>query len=249
MAGRSRICAVASAALLFSPALTTAAAADDGDGPDAQALAEEAQRNAEDADSLRLELEDRAAADKRSEPKSMDLTLDRQGNCVGALAFGADGGTSEFVKQGDEVWMKGDRAYWKAQDPDGGTETADLLQDRYVHGTTDEKEFKDFEDVCDLRAFQKDLAVDSFDRTPTKGEATTLDDVAVIPVRGEMDGVATTLYITSDAPHLLVESVQKGDGTDETSTFSDYDEPVPSATPAPDQSVDLSDLDRESENR
>jgi hypothetical protein len=246
MAGRSLIRALAGAALCLSPALLPVAAADDGGDPDARALAREAQRNLRDADSLRLKLTDRAAAGRGKEVASMDLALDRRGNCAGAFRMGADGGRFEIVKRGAEVWMKADRNYWKAQLPGHGAETADLVRDRYVHGTTDESAFEDFGRVCDLKEFQKDLTLESPDESLTKDGRTTVDGVRVITLRGTEDGVPTTLYITSDRPHLLVESVQKGAGTDRTAGISDYGRPVPSDTPAPDDSVDLSDLERES---
>lgn len=37
-------------------------------------------------------------------------------------------------------------------------------------------------------------------------------------------------------------SLKKGDGSDITMTFTDYDEPVPSETPSADDSIDVSKL-------
>ncbi|QTE00431.1 hypothetical protein [Streptomyces cyanogenus] len=247
MAGGSLIRAGVSALLVLSPALGTTATADDGGDGNAGALVREAQRNVLDATSLRLTLTDRAAAGKSAEVASMDLTLDRDGNCVGSFRMGRGGGSFDVVKRGDEVWMKADRAYWRSQLHDQGNKAADVVRDRYVHGTTNEGTFKDFAHACDLKALQKELSLNtsSDDSMRTDGR-TKIHGVDVIRLRGTEDGVPTTLYITTDSPHRLVEAVQKGDGTDDTAGVSDYGKPVPSRTPAPGDSVDLSDLEKES---
>ncbi|NUS28302.1 MAG: hypothetical protein HOV92_29340, partial [Streptomyces sp.] len=56
------------------------------------------------------------------------------------------------------------------------------------------------------------------------------------------------LYVTSDTPHRLVKATQRGGGTDLTLTFTDYDKPVPTATPSADESVDVGKLQQELEN-
>ncbi|WP_053707823.1 hypothetical protein [Streptomyces sp. NRRL B-3648] len=248
MAGRFLIRAGVSALLVLSPALppalATAATADGTGDPGAQALGREAERNLRDAHSLRLTLTDRTASGHRDGLASMDMALDRRGNCVASFRMGANGGSFDIVKRGDEVWMKADWDYWKSQLPGDGNETADLVRDRYVHGSTDESAFKDFADACDLKAFQKDITVDV---TSVDGR-TRLGGVDVYRLRGEEEGVPTTVYITAGRPHRLVRSDQKGDGTDRTAAVSDYGKPVPSHTPAPRDSVDLSDLEHESQH-
>ncbi|KUO21733.1 N-acetyltransferase [Streptomyces dysideae] len=84
-----------------------------------------------------MKLTDRSAATRtsRTQPTSMDLALDRDGNCVGTMEMGSDGGSVEIVKRGEEVWMKPDTAFWKAQVPGGeGDEVAELFKNRYIHG-------------------------------------------------------------------------------------------------------------------
>ncbi|GGS65227.1 hypothetical protein [Streptomyces cinerochromogenes] len=241
MARRSLICAGVSVLLALSPALATAAAADDSGDPQVRELGHEAERNLRDADSLRLTLTDRTASGSRDKLAWMDMFLDRRGNCVASFRMGGNGGTFDLVKRGDEVWMKADWDYWKSQLP-GENETADLVRNRWVHGTTDESAFKDFTGACDLKAFQEDITVDV---TSNEGRS-TVDGTDVYRLSGEEEGIPTTVYITVDSPHLLIRSDQKGDGTDRTAGVSDYNEPVPSGTPGPRDSVDLSDLEQES---
>ncbi|MFJ9813877.1 hypothetical protein ACIRU3_01150 [Streptomyces sp. NPDC101151] len=248
MAGRPATAALIGAAagvtLFLSPAVATAATRDDTGDPGAGALAREAQSHLVHTQSLHMAWTDRAAAAKKGEVKSMDLSLDGDGNCVGTVWMGADGGRVQIVKQGDEVWMKADSAYWKAELPGReGTAAAELFKDRYIHGTTHDSDLKDWADVCDLHALQKDLTDASVEESLTKGDETTVDGIPVIPLSGREDGEPFTVYVTTDSPHLLVEGTQKGDDTDLTVKLSDYGEPVPSATPSASESVDVSKLE------
>jgi hypothetical protein len=249
MAGRTLTCAAASAALLLCPALASTAAADDGNDLTAQQLAQQAEDNLLDAKSVRLQLADHSAgtATSKTQPMSMDLSMDQKGNCVGALKMAAGGGSVEIVKQGDEVWMKPDTAFWKSQVPGAqGGAVADLFKNRYIHGSTQDAMLKGMADTCDLSSFQKDIATDSTgDKALTKGAETTVDDTKVIPLNGTQDGKRAVLYVTSDSPHRLVRATQRGGGTDLALAFSDYDKPVPSKTPSADESVDVGKLQQE----
>lgn len=246
MVRRTLVCTAASAALVLSPALSSVARADD---PSARELSEQAKDNLLDAKSVHLRLTDRGADTRTSgrQPTSMDLTLDRDGDCVGSMAMGADGGRVEIVKQGDEVWMKPDTAFWKAQVPGGqGDAVAELFKNRWIHGSTRDALLKGMADTCDLSAFQKEIDSGSSDGgTLTKGAETTVGGTKVVPLKGTEDGRRAVLYVTSDTPHRLVRATQKGDGTDVTLDFSGYGAPVPSKTPSADDSVDVGKLQDE----
>ena len=246
MARRALVCTAASAALLLSPALAPVAAAD---GPSARELVDEAKENLLDAQSVHLELTDRSTDTKKSgtQPASMDLALDRDGNCAGSLEMGSDGGSVEIVKRGEEVWLKPDAAFWKAQVPGGqGDAVAELFKNRYLHGSTRDAMLRGMADTCDLTSFQKDVDADSSDAGRlTKGAETKVDGTKVVPLKGTSGGKRAVLYVTSDAPHRLVRATQKGGGADMTLTFSDYGEPVPSKTPSADESVDVGKLQEE----
>ena len=249
--------AAASTTLLLASVLAPAPAlalsvADDGDDLSARELATQAKDNLLDADSVHLKLTDRSAGTRTStnQPTSMDLALDRDGNCAGTMRMGGKGGSLEIVKQGAEVWLKPDTAFWKAQVPGPqGDAVAKLFKGRYIHGSTKDAMLKGMADTCDLNAFQKEVASDSSGGgTLTKGAETTVDDTKVIPLKGREDGKRSTLYVTSDSPHRLVQATQKGGGTDLTLAFSDYDKPVPSKTPSADDSVDVDKIQQELRN-
>ena len=97
MAPRVLIATAAGAALLLSPGLVPlapglapVAAADD---PSARELADQAKKNLLDAESVRLKLTDRSAGTRtsRTQPVSMDLALDQDGNCAGTMRMGSGG--------------------------------------------------------------------------------------------------------------------------------------------------------------
>ncbi|MFJ6084051.1 hypothetical protein ACIQI8_21870 [Streptomyces sp. NPDC092369] len=247
MTRKALVCTAASAALLLSVAPAVAVA---DDGPSADELADQAKDNLLKTDSVHLKLTDRGtdAKNSRTQPTSMDLALDRDGNCVGTMRMGSGGGTLDLVKRGEEVWMKPDTAFWKSQVPGSqGEAVAELFKNRYIHGSTTDSLLKGLSGTCDLTAFQKELysGGSTSDTHLTKGTETKIDGTKVTPLKGTRDGERTVLYVTSAAPHRLVEATQKGGGTDMTLTFTDYGEPVPSATPAPDDTVDIGKLQQE----
>lgn len=250
MAGRTLTCAAAGAALLLGPALVPTAAA--AGTPSAQELARQAKDNLLAARSVHLRLTDRSAttATSRTQPTSIDLSLDRDGNCVGALRMGSNGGSVAIVKQGDEVWMKPDSAFWKSQLPGiQGVAAAELFKGRYIHGSTKDALLKGMADTCDLTALQKEAGNGPSDGTPlTKGAETVVDGTKVIPLKATENGRRSVLYVSSGTPHRLVEATQQGRGTDLTLAFTDYDKPVPSRTPSPDESVDIGKLQQELRN-
>ncbi|NUS75006.1 MAG: hypothetical protein HOV70_02240 [Streptomyces sp.] len=248
MAGKALICAAA--VLLLSPVLI-AADGDDGDDLTARQLADQAKDHLLDAKSVHLKLTDRSTDTRTSttRPTSMDLALDQHGNCVGSMTMGSHGGSVDIVKQGAEVWMKPDADFWKAQVPGGeGDAVAELFKNRYIHGSTKDAMLKGMADTCDLTSFQKEVAGDDKASTLKKGTETTVDGTKVIPLKGVEDGKRAVLYVTSDTPHRLVKATQRGGGTDLTLTFTDYDKPVPTATPSADESVDVGKLQQELEN-
>jgi hypothetical protein len=240
------ITAAVSATLLLAPA---AAAQDD---PSARELVDQARDNLLDAESVRLKLTDRdaSASTSRTRPASMDLALDRDGNCAGSMKMARDGGSVEIVKRAEEVWMKPDAAFWKAQVPGGqGDAVAELFKNRWIHGTTSDAMLKGMADACDLKKFQDEVGAGGDGVTDVKrGEKTERDGTEVYPLTGKDDGKNVAMYVTADTPHRITEITQRGAGTDMTVAFEDYGEPVPSKTPPPAESVDVDRLQQQLQN-
>ncbi|MFI7008678.1 LppX_LprAFG lipoprotein [Streptomyces sp. NPDC050145] len=225
------------------------ALADDASDMSAQELADAAKKELTDAKSVHVRLTERTDERELRTPSSFDLRLDEDGNCTGSLTMGtggADGGSLDLVKRGDEVWMKPDATFWKAQVPGGAGElAAQLFDGRYVHGTTDDPMLDGLSDVCDLDSFRGELENGSGDSGPenlTKGDETTVRGTDVVPLTGREHSKDFTLYVASDEPHQLVRATVKGSGESVTMTLTDYGKPVPDKTPSADQSVDISKL-------
>ncbi|MFD0414092.1 hypothetical protein [Streptomyces sp. NPDC127108] len=240
--------------------LVSACSDDDGGSGDkgdstadlsAQEISDKAKQELLDAKSVHLTLTDKGRDVDKDDPATMDLRLDRDGNCTGTLSFGANGGTADLVKQGDKVWMKPDEAFWKSQVPRGqGAAAAELFKDRYIHGTTKDPMLKSLSEVCDLKDLQENVSDDAGSdddaKDLKKGAVTTVDGTRVIPLTGKNDdGKDTTLYVAAEGKPYLVRATEKGDGTDQTTTLTDYDKPVPTKTPSAKDSVDVSKLEEE----
>ncbi|MEV4558065.1 hypothetical protein AB0K51_13890 [Kitasatospora sp. NPDC049285] len=163
---------------------------------------------------------------------TLDLRLDTAGNCNGSLGLGGEGGF-KLVKAGQQLWVKPDRVFWDAH---GGAGIADLVGDRYLKTTVDDPDFGELGSLCDLGALADQLGSDT--ASLTTGAATTLRGLPAVPVSGSSDGEPGTLYVaTAGAPVPL--RLEKSAGAVD---FTDFGTPVPSATPGPNETVDLNEL-------
>lgn len=253
MAGITRGCvtggtAAASALALSLSAFTFAPSANARDGSiedkSAEEIVEAATETLQNARSVRIELDAKDSDGAMgTDLTSMNMTLDRDGNCAGTI--GKDGGSVELIKRGDKVWIKPDAAFWKAEAPGPEGEAAyELIKNRYVMGSADDPMLKDTAELCDLSMLMKENGERAEEaRNLRKAGVTTVDGTRVIEVKGTEDGNAVALYVAAEGKPYLVRATEKGKDGDATATFTKYDEPVPSKTPSPDETVDLSGLE------
>ncbi|RII21079.1 hypothetical protein DSC45_01565 [Streptomyces sp. YIM 130001] len=230
-----------------------ASAADGGTADlDAAEISDRARKALTGADSVHLTLEEKgtdADADDRS-PRAMDLTLDRDGNCAGSAEMGGDAGSFEIVKQGEKVWLKPDAPFWKAQTKGAdGSAAAELFKNRWISGTTEDPVLEGLSDVCDLgelqdRAVTGDSDASGGAKDLAKGDVGTVDGEKAIPLTSTEHGRDKTLYVATEGKPYPLKATEQGDGTDRTITFTGYDEPVPTKTPAPADTVDIAKLRR-----
>ncbi|MEU2249185.1 hypothetical protein [Streptomyces sp. NPDC019224] len=182
---------------------------------------------------------------KGSPPMSLDLTVDRDGNCNGSVDLGRSQGSVLIVKRGDDVWLKPDADFWKNQVPNGGSAFAAILGDRYLKAPADSPRLRALTKTCDLNTFQKLVSDNANDDTGTlnKGSKTTVGENSVIPLtrmRGDM--TLTVDVAATGKPYPLRLSLQGGDGGNAVVNLSGFDEPVPRTTPSPAESYDVSAL-------
>ncbi|GHE95507.1 hypothetical protein GCM10018785_70890 [Streptomyces longispororuber] len=270
MAGMSRargrtasaVCVTAALALLV-PACASDDDGGDGDGKgrrggkagegdrgtaalSAREISDRARRALLGAKSVHIEVEDRSKDAEKDDPAHMDLALDRDGNCAGTMGFARGGGRAELVKRGDKVWLKPDDAFWRNQLPRGqGEAAAELFKGRYLHGTTRDEMLRDLSEICDLKELQSGVDDDPEEtKGLKKGGGTTVAGTRVVPLTATEDGADKALYVASEGTPYPIRITQKDGDSDQTTTFSDYDEPVPVRTPAAKESLDIAKLEK-----
>lgn len=179
-----------------------------------------------------------------SRPMTLDLTLDRDGNCDGAVDLGRSQGSVQIVKRGNDIWVKPDADFWKNQVPTGGSAFAAILNGRFLRASADDSRLREVAVGCDLDTFQK-LVSDNAgnDRgTLRKGAGTTLDGTPVVPLTRIRDGQRLTTYVAATGEPYPLRLTLRGRGADATVSFSAFDKPVPTTTPPPDETFDINAL-------
>ncbi|MFF4342106.1 hypothetical protein ACFY00_19530 [Kitasatospora sp. NPDC001540] len=162
----------------------------------------------------------------------LDLRLDTAGNCTGTL--GQSGvGSFQVVKAGPDLWVKPDQEFWRTH---GGEALSRLVGDRYLKTGSDNPDFAEIGELCDLTGLADQLGTG---RTGlAKGAPTTVEGRPALTLTADSGTGTGTLYVaTTGSPVPL--KLEKSTGTVE---FSDFGTPVPSATPGPEQSLDLDQL-------
>ncbi|MFF2409699.1 hypothetical protein [Streptomyces sp. NPDC058092] len=191
-----------------------------------------------------LHLSARGTLGRGSPSTTLDLTLDRDGNCTGSVDLGRSQGSVRIVKRGNDIWVKPDADFWKNQVPNGGAAFAAILNGRYMKGSATDPRLRDVTDGCDLDTFQK-LVRDHADNdrgTLNKGRKTTLDGAPVVPVTRLRDGRTQTLYVAATGKPYPLRITVRGGGANAVVGLSAFDKPVPTATPPPDQTYDINAL-------
>ncbi|MFB7211809.1 hypothetical protein [Streptomyces sp. NPDC056255] len=220
-----------------------AAQADNGiDKLSAQQIADRSRDALLSAHSLHLSARGELGED--TPPMTLELTLDRDGNCNGSVDLGHSQGSVRIVKRGDDVWVKPDANFWKNQVPGGGSAFAAILNGRYMKGSAEDPRLRDLANGCDLDTFRK-LISDNADNdrgTLNKGHKTTLAGAPVVPVTRVRDDRTVTTYVAATGKPYPLRITVRGGGTDAVVGFSAFDKPVPTTTPPPDQTYDISAL-------
>lgn len=238
IATRAGACA---AVVVLAVAGGTVAQADDGfEALPAEQIADRSRDALLDVSSVHL----RARGDlgKGRSPMTLDLTLDRDGNCAGGVDLGEDKGSVKIVKRGDSVWLKPDADFWENQVPVGGSAFEAILAGRYMKGSASDSRLRPVVEACDLDTFRELVSDNAGTDAGTygKGEVTTVDGVRTVPVTRTLDEQKLTAYVDTGGTHYPVRITVRGDGADAAVDFSGFDEPVPTATPPADETVDVS---------
>ncbi|MEV4874434.1 hypothetical protein [Streptomyces cyaneofuscatus] len=191
-----------------------------------------------------LHLSARGDLDGGGDRMSVDLTLDREGNCAGGIDMGEDGSV-EIVKRADDVWLKPDKAFWETHVPIGGSTFDAILDGRYMKAKADDPRLLTVTEVCDLDTF-RELIADNPDATErgtlTKGRETEVNGAPVIPVTRTQGKERVTVDVATEGEPYPVRITVRGADEEGTVSFSGFDRPVPARTPAADETVDVTAL-------
>ncbi|RFU87867.1 hypothetical protein DY218_04590 [Streptomyces triticagri] len=179
----------------------------------------------------------RMSMDGATEPddaRSVDLAVDRDGNCAGTVGYAGSGGNFEIIKQGEDIWLKPDSAWWRANFGAEAAEDTAQFEGKHLQGSTADEELADVAEVCDLSeyvdAVDEGLGADSL----KKGEEKTVSDTKAIELTGTDDGADVTVAVATDGKPYPVEVTRSGSEAEEATL--DFDQPVPSNTPPAAQS-------------
>ncbi|MFJ9690079.1 hypothetical protein ACIRRX_30875 [Streptomyces bacillaris] len=191
-----------------------------------------------------LRLSARGSVDGSGDSMSVDLALDRDGDCAGGIDMGEDGSV-EIVKRADDVWLKPDRAFWETHVPVGGSTFDAILDGRYMKAKADDPRLLSVTEVCDLDTF-RELVEDNRDAadrgTLTKGRETEVNGAPVVPVTRARGDERVTVFVATEGEPYPVRIAVEGPEEKGTVTFSGFDRPVPAGTPSADETVDVTAL-------
>ncbi|MBH1937328.1 hypothetical protein I5Q34_24165 [Streptomyces sp. AV19] len=192
-------------------------------------ISDRAKKELQSATALRFKM----TGTKGAESMSVDLAMDKQGNCVGTVGTGTEG-TAEVIKIGDQVWMKADEKLWKAK---AGPQAAELLKGRYIHGPASDPKLKGMTTGCDLAVLQAKVGSGGDSgKEVTKGAATTVDGQPVVPISAD----GTTISVASTGRPYPLKIDKSTDGS--SVRLTDWNKPVQPKTPPADQTIDIDKL-------
>ena len=183
------------------------------------------------------------AADGDGGQISLDVALDKRGECTGSMGMAGEGKV-DLIKTGSTVYLKSDEAFLRAQSEGESKADTDtvvkMLAGRWMKSKADSPDVKDMADFCDLDSMLADFK--SNDTIARKGKATTVDGTPAFTLT-ETDGKDEyTLYVATEGKPYVLKLVTKSAKEPGTLTFTGYDKPVNATAPADKDVVDLDKL-------
>ncbi|CCK29553.1 lipoprotein [Streptomyces davaonensis JCM 4913] len=201
-------------------------------------IADRAVKATFDADSFRMKGD--IPDDASGSTITMDMALDRKGDCAGNMSIGGEG-QADLIKTGDTLYMKYDEDFLRAQS-EGAPEaevdaTVSMLADKWTKMSAKGSDAKDFADFCDMDTVFGDA--DDAGSDATRGKTATVDGTPAITLY-EKDGKESfTFYVATEGEPYVLRLVSTTPSDEGSLTFSDFDEPVPADKPT----GDILDLD------
>ncbi|MEV4433163.1 hypothetical protein [Streptomyces sp. NPDC049585] len=196
----------------------------------AKEIADKALHELAAASSMHITMTTASAAEQ--EGMTVDLAVDVKGNCAGKVSSGS--GAADVIKQGNDIWVRPDQSWLRTH---VGADGMEKFTDLYLHGTTTSPWLKPIAASCDFHRLQDvGRGYAPFDVLTVKGEPIRIKDMEVVPITDRR--ARNAVYVAAEGKPYPVRIVHEGRDSYEM-TFTDWDRPVPSATPPTAQTVDV----------
>ncbi|MCJ1678959.1 hypothetical protein MTF65_16765 [Streptomyces sp. APSN-46.1] len=177
-------------------------------------------------------------------PMGIDLALDKDGNCNGAIRL--DGmGRLDIIKSSELVHFRGDEAYWRGaaklkKTPKKQTDQmVATLANRWVKLAASDPRASEMTGTCDLDKLTGDFG--RANPLARKGETATVDGKPALAVTSPAKEGTQTDYVATQGTPYILKSAISGDSTGE-ALFSRFNEPVDTASPKDSDVLDMGKL-------
>ncbi|MEU6602939.1 hypothetical protein [Streptomyces flaveolus] len=175
-----------------------------------------------------------------------DLAADTEGNCKGSSQAGLD-----IIKRGDDVYMKGDSAFWEAElDDYTAAAVEQKARDHYIKTSTSDAVFTaETSGMCDppkgLSRVLRNFAIwegkddnKSNKWVFTKQGVTKVDGVSAVELQSTDNGMKASVFVSlAGQPYLLKVRSQ---GVD--MNFKDHNKPVSVEPPTKVETIEASEI-------
>jgi hypothetical protein len=170
--------------------------------------------------------------------QELDVRLTADGSCIGTMDQGE--GHAEMVETPESSFVRADPAFWHAQTESAAERTkVDQMLAKVGGGwIRSPRRAGYFNPVCDFSTMLP-LLTSGDSKKARKGDEREIDGELAISLVSSEDGITSTSWITTDAPHRVIKLTQTGGEDAATYVISDYDEPVTITTPSPAEVYDL----------
>ncbi|MEU8436665.1 hypothetical protein AB0F18_27910 [Streptomyces sp. NPDC029216] len=185
-----------------------------------------------------------ATVEQEGKPMRIDLSLDKKGNCNGAIRM--DGmGKLDVIKSSEFVHFRGDAAYWRGaakmkHAPQKQTDQmVAMLADRWVRVPASDPRAAPMTGSCDLTKLTGDFGTPS--PLARKGDTATVAGTPALAVTSPSKRGTQTDYVATQGKPYILKSTVSGDTTGE-ALFSAFDVPVDTTSPKDPDVLDISKL-------
>ncbi|MFD6418267.1 hypothetical protein [Streptomyces sp. NPDC060194] len=204
-------------------------------------ISERAEKATKAADSLKV----KGTTTEDGEKTDLTFAVSKAGDCEGTI--GSKGAQGSVVSVDGSMYIKGDEAFWKAENEQQGGDAAEsdamieMLKGRWMKVPNEQGSKEGMAGACDLDDILKDTDKGGSGKI-TRGEDTEVDGEPVATLVKKDGEETSTAYVAKEGKPYLLKVVVKGGDEPGEMTLSDYDKPLEVKAPPADETVDLQKL-------